>query len=232
MDNSLNFRTYTVDLPTISPQWKRISAKLKKNMEDTKPQYATMSEVVMKKEELLNHLVENKAKHDVILATAIDGYWDMAKTKLEAKKAALDTQLSEQKAIIDNEFAKISAKIESKQELPNQIFIRAVNMDASLGLVYPQDHSQDYDRAIRMMQSSVFEQVQLSVAEYDAYVLNNWEWKTNFILNTTAYVDNMRKKQGVKGRTTDNGIAGTFSAYATASAAAVGNITVSGCCAF
>lgn len=196
----------------------------------------------MKKEELLKHLVENKAKHDVILAAAIAGYWDTAASQLEAKKKQLYEQVETYKSDVEREISRVAAKVAAKETLPNSLSICQVGIDTGLGLVYPQDHSKDYDRAIRMMQSSVFEQVQLSVDEYDAYVLNNWEWKANFLAVNTSYVDTMRRKstgltgcwgpQGPAGRQGATGPQGFDNAYELAANAAVGTIQVSGCASF
>lgn len=196
------------------------------------PQYASMNEVVMSKDELLQHLTENKAKHDVILATAIAGYWDTAQSRLETRKKKFYSQLTEYTADAEKEFLRVADKIAAKEELPTQLSIRAVSIDASLGLVYPQDHSQDYDRAIRMMGSSVFDKVRLSVEEYDAYVLNNWEWKANFLATNTFYVDTMRKKQGVCGPTGPAGAQGNAGFYARAANEAINTIQVSGLSSF
>jgi hypothetical protein len=207
------------------------------NIMNEAPTMATMNEVVMKKQELIDHLTQNKAKHDVILATAIAGYWDTANTKMEQRKTKFYTQLNEFTEDVEREFKRISDKITNKEELPSHLSIRAINIDSALGLVYPEDHTQDYERAIRMMQSSVFKQVKLTVDEYDAYVLNNWEWKKNFLATNSFYVDTMRSKQGVcgpKGRTGSvgpSGMAGTYDVYELASNAAVGNIMLSGCAA-
>jgi hypothetical protein len=156
---------------------------------------ASMHEVVMKKEALITHLEQNKAKHDVILAAAIVGYWDTAKSKLEDKQKQLVTQVEEYKADVETAINKVVAKVEAKETLPNSIAVRAIAIDLGLGLVYPQDHSKDYDRAISMMRSSVYDEVRLSVDEYDAYVLNNWEWKNNFINSNSFYVTNAMTKQ-------------------------------------
>ena len=168
------------------------------NMNTEPSKYANMNEVVMKKDELLKALIENKAKHDVVLATAIAGYWDTAKAKLEEKQKKLSEQLADWKADADREFQKFYGKVDAKEELPSHVSVRMFAIDTSLGLVYPQDHSRDYDRAIRMMQSSIFDEVKLTTDEYDAYVLNNWEWKQNFLTTNTVYL-NARKGRLEKG---------------------------------
>lgn len=167
-------------------------------------EYASMHEVVMKKTELLEHLIENKAKHDVILTTAISGYWEMAEAKIKDKQARWHAAITEMGADGNREFAKLLVKVDQKQELPSHISFRALQFDSTLGLAYPQDHSRDYERAIRMMQSSVHDEVKLTVDEYDAYVLNNWEWKNNFLAVNTAYVNNYVHKYSGMAVTTGN----------------------------
>lgn len=163
-------------------------------METLQKEFASMSEVVMKKDELLKKLVENKAKHDVILANAIAGYWELAKEKLEARRITFLKTVTDYQEDINKEVSRISAKIENKEELPAYLSLKAFAIDLSLGLIYPQDHSQDYDRAIRMMEASIYDEVKLSVDEFDAYVLNNWEWKKNFLATNVGYVNSMRMK--------------------------------------
>jgi hypothetical protein len=154
-----------------------------------KETFATMNTVVMYKNVLIEHLVTNKAKHDTILQNAIAGYWELAQNKLEAKKQKLLSQLEEYKSQVNFEFDKFTKKIENQEVLPHVVSVSAFNIDTNIGLTYPEDHTQDYERAISMMEASVYDKVELSTDEYDAYVLNNWGWKSKFILSNTAYVN-------------------------------------------
>ncbi len=158
------------------------------------PQFATMNEVVMTKEELLSRLVDNKAKHDIVLAAAIAGYWDTAKTQVESRKTKLFKSVEEYKSDVEREIDKILKKIEEKSELPAALNISFLDINTSLGLSYPQDHSEDYNRVIAMMQSSVYDKVKLTTVEYSQYVLNNWTWKKEFINGSSTYVDLTRTK--------------------------------------
>jgi hypothetical protein len=203
--------------------------------ENQTEQVATMYEVVMTKEELLKHLTENKAKHDVVLATAIEGYWTQAREKVERRRNKFNTAIEEYKEDIEKELKKVLDKIEKKEELPQSINLKAIQINSHLGLVYTQDHTTDYDRAIRMMQSSVYDKVRLTTAEYDAYVLNNWSWKNEFIASAKGYVDSMRITKGVigySGAAGPKGFAGSMDIYQVANNAAISSITASGCAAF
>jgi hypothetical protein len=200
----------------------------------TVPQFASMSEVVMKKQELLTRLIENKAKHDVVLSTAVSGYWDLASMKLGDKKKKLKAQISEWQSDVERELQKLDKKVEEKEKLPDQVTMSRVTFDCHLGLVFPQDHSRDYDRAISMMQSSVFDEVRLSCEEYDAYVLNNWEWKQNFLDANAGYFNTMRSRQSVFGKRADAPcLTGCYvSQYNTANDIAVSSFMASGLSVF
>lgn len=153
-----------------------------------------MNEVVMKKDELIRHLTENKAKHDVVLATAIEGYWDTAKEKIERRKAKFSENIKEYTDAVNAALDKVTSKIEKREEVPSKFSVDIPYVDTSFDLVYPQDHSNDYERAIRMMRSSIYEDVRLTIQEYDAYVLNNWSWKTAFLTSNRLYVENSRSR--------------------------------------
>jgi gas vesicle protein len=161
---------------------------------DPTKQFASMDEVVMKKSELLTYLIENKAKHDVILTTAIAGYWEIASAKIEEKREKLIESVSNWKEDVNRELDKVQDKINNKQTLPKSVNFNLINISSDLGLVYPQDHSREYERAIRMMKSSVYDEVRLTVEQYDAYVLNNWEWKQNFNASNLGFVNSYKAR--------------------------------------
>lgn len=46
-----------------------------------------------------------------------------------------------------------------------------------LQLPQPDDHTEDYDREIKMLQMSVDDVIELTVHDFDRYVMDNWEWK-------------------------------------------------------
>lgn len=57
----------------------------------------------------------------------------------------------------------------------------------SLALVEPQDQTRDYDRAIRMMEMSQDEVVELEEHDFAQYVLDDWSWKRQFLLSNSNY---------------------------------------------
>jgi hypothetical protein len=155
---------------------------------DTKPTIADMNTVVMKKEELLKKLFENKAKHDAVYAAAVDGYWNVAKDNVEKKKKSFYDQVASIGEAVEFEFTRVLKKIESKEELPSSLQINQIILNTNLGLKYPDNHSEDYERAITMMEASIFDTVNLSVREFDSYVRGRWEWHSSFIAQNAVYL--------------------------------------------
>jgi coenzyme F420-reducing hydrogenase alpha subunit len=201
-------------------------------METPQKQFASMHEVVMKKSELITKLIKNKATHDVILATAIDGYWTAAKQQLKKKKVEFKKLITEYTETVNRECEKVENLIKEKESLPSSIGVGAIHLTTSLGLVYPQDHSRDYDKAIRMMQASIYDEVKLSESEFDAYVLNNWEWKNNFIASNSAYIGKNAKYSRVSSQAPQY-ITGSYAnMYSNATRDSFNMLVVSGMAAF
>lgn len=52
----------------------------------------------------------------------------------------------------------------------------------------PDDHSDEYRRAIKMVEFSVDENIELSERQFDELVMDNWNWKRGFELAKSAYL--------------------------------------------
>jgi len=159
--------------------------------EDKIPERATMDKVVMKKSLLLEKLVENKAKHDGLLEAAIYGYWMAAEIKTKTREKEFYENLADYGAQAKREFKKFKEKIKAKKYLPNCLSITSISINTSLGLTYPEDHSADYDRAIEMMKSTVYDEVSLSTIEFNNYVMNDWSWRHGFNSTVNNYFANV-----------------------------------------
>lgn len=51
----------------------------------------------------------------------------------------------------------------------------------------PEDHTHDYNRAIEMIEMDVREEIELGEEEFAQYVMDDWEWKRQWIGNTLSY---------------------------------------------
>lgn len=56
-----------------------------------------------------------------------------------------------------------------------------------VSLPVPEDHTDDYDRALTSLEWSIFDEVELSMREFDQYVRDNWSWKNEFTATTAMY---------------------------------------------
>lgn len=57
-------------------------------------------------------------------------------------------------------------------------------------LPVPEEHTEDFDRVIEMMNWTLNDEVELSQMEFEQYVRNQWGWARTFTANTAAYLVN------------------------------------------
>lgn len=55
----------------------------------------------------------------------------------------------------------------------------------AISLVEPQDHTEDYDRVIAMLEMSVDNEIEIDSTSFDQYVNDRWSWK-QFAESTNA----------------------------------------------
>ena len=58
----------------------------------------------------------------------------------------------------------------------------------SIELPIPVDYTYAYDRVLRMLDMSVDGTVELSARDFERYVMDRWEWRDDFVANTTSYL--------------------------------------------
>jgi len=56
-------------------------------------------------------------------------------------------------------------------------------------LATPEDHTADYDRALKMLELSVDETIVLSAEEFTNLVQDQWSWSRQWAYSNIAYVD-------------------------------------------
>lgn len=164
---------------------------MSKDKDNEAPERATMNQVVVNRTDLLGKLVENKARHDALFKVAVEGYWKLAATKVADKEETFYEKVAKLRKEASVQFKSVAEMVEKRQPLPASIYVPSVSLDGSLGLAYPENHSREYDRAIEMMKMSVHAEVTLTVAEFDAYVMNEWTWKAAFLGSTSAYISSV-----------------------------------------
>lgn len=60
-------------------------------------------------------------------------------------------------------------------------------VDLLVRIPQPENHKEDYDRAIEMLEMSVETNIELSANEFDQYVKDNWHWKHQFSASNMLY---------------------------------------------
>lgn len=58
-----------------------------------------------------------------------------------------------------------------------------------VSLPRPEDHTKDYDRAIRMVEMSVDNEITLDEMDFQRYVLDDWNWKREFVATSAMYTE-------------------------------------------
>lgn len=56
-----------------------------------------------------------------------------------------------------------------------------------INIQQPQDQTRDYDRVLGMLDMSLDTEVDLTEQDYQAYVLDDWGWKKNFLHSNALY---------------------------------------------
>lgn len=51
----------------------------------------------------------------------------------------------------------------------------------------PEDHTRDYDRIVKMLGMCSESHVELDENEFGQYVMDDWQWKRQFLLSNSAY---------------------------------------------
>lgn len=57
----------------------------------------------------------------------------------------------------------------------------------AIQLVEPMDQTSDYDRAIRMVEMSIKDEIELSEHDFSCLVLDQWDWHQRWSLANSAY---------------------------------------------
>lgn len=61
------------------------------------------------------------------------------------------------------------------------------SFDTRINFPEPEDHTDDYDQVIAMLEMSVDEEITLSNHEFGQYVMDNWQWKDAHLRTQVMY---------------------------------------------
>jgi len=118
-----------------------------------------LGSVRVQKKELLETLKTNRTKHETEFLDAVVGY-----------RTAIVKELSR---------LRTKANKATDDEL--------VDLNISVSLSRPQNHVRDYDLAIKMLEWSIDDHVDLDQHEFNQYVNDEWHWSAGFKAVTSFY---------------------------------------------
>lgn len=123
---------------------------------------ANARSVNVKRTDLLAELTKNREKHAAEYKTAMEGY------RIE----------------VVNQLSLAVAKIKADES----------SFDAGITISEdpPEDHTADYDLAIKMMEMSTDETIHMDSNSFNQYVMDNWAWKQTFAATSSKFIGNVR----------------------------------------
>lgn len=130
--------------------------------------------VLVSRTRLLKTLHENREKHSRDYKQAVIDYKDVA---LERSSKALDKA----KRDLESNFAAVVHKINNFDPENVSVGDRVTILQAvAFDLRVPEDHTKAYDVAIQMADWEVNDNVELTQAQFQCFVLDDWDWKRDF----------------------------------------------------
>jgi hypothetical protein len=61
-------------------------------------------------------------------------------------------------------------------------------LDLYINHTVPEDHTADYDRALRMLKLHKSDTIELTASDFDRLVENRWEWRHRWLHNNSNYL--------------------------------------------
>jgi hypothetical protein len=60
-------------------------------------------------------------------------------------------------------------------------------MRITVSLPQPEEHTKDYDRAIKMLEMSVDDVIEVDEQSFQSYIMDDWHWKHQFLHSNSTY---------------------------------------------
>lgn len=143
-------------------------------------QFSSFNQVTVNKDDLLTAVMANKKTHDQIHADAMTGYYEKVAKELEKRLDMLDKVRLDFETSLNN--------INPETEKPVEFNFTHRNKLFDLSVPFPTNHTQAYERAIKMIEMSADDKFVLTQDEFRQYVMNDWDWKQAFISSNSMYL--------------------------------------------
>ncbi len=86
--------------------------------------------------------------------------------------------------------AVVGYRHKAQEQLQRNLDLIAKNsgaFDIRVGLTVPKEHTKDYDRALKMLEFSLDEEIILSQEEFAQYIMDDWGWQQEFTATNVMY---------------------------------------------
>lgn len=108
----------------------------------------------------------------------------------EALLAALRTNRDKHHDVFERAVVKFRAQVVEKLDSMIQQLRNGKTPNLYVGLPVPEEHTDDYDRNIHMLEMHIGETIELSEEAFMRLVEDEWGWNAAFASNTASYVSN------------------------------------------
>ena len=125
-------------------------------------------EPVMIGNNLMNDIRVDKDELLKTLNTNLENHTSTLKKAMSARNTEIKKQLSELLLLMES-----SVDFQAKE---------------TITFPMPDDHTNDYERVIKMVKMSVDEVIELNESQFDQLVLDNWHWKKEFMFKSAGYL--------------------------------------------
>lgn len=137
-----------------------------------------MNTVNIKKEQVVDVLIKNRAIHESEYQEAVEGFYEQVVVKLKEEVDNFDDFLDEtEKAIANKTFTTDTQK--------HHYF--------NLQLDFPRNYLEYYDTAIEKLEYSCDDVISLNNSEFRNFIQNKWDWTESFNTMVTGYSNKFQK---------------------------------------
>lgn len=109
------------------------------------------------------------------------------KVKRDALKAVLLTNRAAHQKIFEEALAGYKTKVIETLDRSLKQARAGQRVAEHISIPRPVNQTHEYNRAIRMMEMSVENEITLTTQEFDAYVMDRWHWRSAFLASNSAY---------------------------------------------
>lgn len=134
---------------------------------------------------LLETLKQNLDTHRKEYQESLLAYQSLAKERLHKLQRKAQQALADNFAAIERKIDRFDPESEDHDLSDTVVLLNTL----SFNLKVPQDHSRSYEVAIQMAEWEVEETIELTQDQFQAFVLDDWEWQQEFKFLNRSYTE-------------------------------------------